>query len=265
MKNLFNYLLATVTLMILSSTVMAQDGKNPMAGSSHAYKIAPGDAANTLAWSISGGDASDYSFNTALDGDSVNITWNASAVGKTFTLIITETTPAPASCSTVKQLEINPVANSFDVILGALTDACNNNSGTVSPADSATSVITVPFDMETGGTTWNPQWEVTFDLTVNSGNARILSVALASGASGSLSDLGGGSYSVTTISSASGIGSTSVEVEVKGYSFEDVSVDIEITAAKELQYNTSALSTGSWSPSTNTIYKIPNTSDITTD
>ncbi|WP_167617067.1 hypothetical protein [Maribellus sediminis] len=248
--------------MIVSAAAMAQGGLTPFVGSTHVYTVtAEDDVNNTLAWAITSGPAGGYTVNSGASSEVVNITWNS--IG-TYTLEFRERDKTTL-CFTIKTVTVNVSANTFDVNLGSLTDACNNNSGTVSPADSATSVITVPFEMGTGETTWNPEWDVTFDLSVNSGNARILSVALASGASGSLSELGGGSYNVTGISSASGSGTTLVEVEVKGYSFEDVSVDIEITAAKELQYNTSAVSTGSWSPSTNTIYKIPSTSDITTD
>lgn len=264
MKKIFTYLIATTLFMIVSAAAMAQDGTSPFAGSSHGYKVNPGDAGNTFLWTIVGGNASDYTLNTATNVDSINITWNSSAIGTTYTLRFTETTPAPASCSTVKELPITPVGNTFDVNIGTLTDACNNNSGNVSPADSATSTITVPFDMETG-TTWSPNWEVTFSLDLTSGNGRILSVALASGALGSLTDLGGGSYTVTGIGSSSGIGTTSIDVDVKGYSFEDVTVDVEIATAKESQYNTPASSTGSWGAVTNTIYQIPNTSDIATD
>lgn len=265
MKKIFTYLFAIAALMIISVAAMAQGGASPFSGSSHGYKVTPEDGSNnTLLWEILGGSGGDYDVNTTLNGDSINITWNAGSVGKIFTLRFTETTPAPASCSTIKELEIIPVINTFDVNIGTLTDACNNNSGTVSPADSATSTITIPFEMETG-TTWSPGWEVTFTLSVGSSNARIVTVALASGAGGLLTDLGGGSFSITEIGSSSGNGLTSIDVDIKGYSFEDVTIDAEITASKESAYNTPAVSTGSWLPVTNTIYKIPDTSGITTD
>ncbi|QIA06376.1 hypothetical protein [Draconibacterium halophilum] len=261
MKKTLTYLIATAVLLIISVAAMAQGGASPMAGSTHEYKVNPGDQSNDLLWEISGGTASDYTINTALDGDSISITWNSSAVGKSFTLSFTETTPAPASCSTVKQLSVNPINNAFDVNIGTLTDACNNNSGSVSPGDSATSVVTIPFVMEKGATSWNPNWQVTFNVSIGSGNARIPSVELATGASGTLNDLGGSSYTIADI----GGGTTSIAVEVKGYSFEDVVSNIEITAAKELDYNTPASSTGGWSAVPSTIYKIPNTTDIATD
>jgi len=268
----FTYLIAIATLMIISVAAMAQGGSAPFVGSTHEYKVTPGASGNAYTWVISGGaGSSGYTINSATSGTTgtgeitLSITWNT-ASATDYTISFTETTPAPASCSTVKEIDVTVGTNNFDVNIGSLTDACNNNSGSVSPADSATSIITIPFDMETG-TTWGPNWEVAFNLAVTSSNARILSVALSSGASGTLNDLSGGNYSITGITSSAvtGTGTTSIEVEVKGYSFTDVTVDVEITSAIENEYNTPAASTGSWSAETNTIYQIPNTSDITTD
>lgn len=255
MKKIFTYLIATAALMIISALAMAQDGTNPFLNSTHTYSVTPGGS-NTYLWTVSAGGT----INGSATGTSVSVTWTSAGAQK-----VTFTETDANLCSTVKEYDVTVGTNDFDVNIGTLTDACNNNSGTVSPADSATSIITIPFDMETGGTTWSPNWDVTFNVSVTSSNARILTVALASGAPGTLNDLTGGDYSITGISSTTGSGSTSIEVEVKGYSFTDVTVDVEITAAKETQYNTPAASTGSWAAVTNTIYKIPNTSIITTD
>ncbi|WP_346859141.1 hypothetical protein [uncultured Draconibacterium sp.] len=261
MKKILTYLIATTALLMISAVAMAQDGENPFVGSTHTYNVTPdpaGVGTNTYSWAISGGGT----INGVSNGTSLSVTWTAAGPQ---TVTFTETDGTGTTCFSSVQLPVTVIANDFDVNIGTLADGCNNNSGTVSPVDSANSIIAIPFEMETGGTTWSPNWEVFFDLSVTSVNARLVTVALTSGANGTLNDLGGGAYSITGINGASGVGETSIDVEVKGYSFEDVTIDAEITAAKELQYDTPAGSTGSWVPSTITIYKIPNTSPITTD
>ena len=204
MKKKFTYLIATAALMIFSVAAMAQGGETPFLNSTHSYTVTMEDGANNTAlWVIADGTgtplATQPAFTTDVTGNTatMEITW--ATVGS-FKVQFTETAQSTA-CVTAKELDVTVNTNDFDVSIGSLTDACNNNSGSISPADSATSIITIPFDMETG-TTWGPNWEVTFYVAVTSSNARILSVALASGASGALSDLTGGAYSITNIASS---------------------------------------------------------------
>ena len=259
MKKIFTYLLATAALIILTVAAMAQDGTSPFAGSSHGYKVTPGDAGNTLLWEIVGGNPSDYTVNTTTNSDSINITWNASAVGTTYTLRLTETSPAPTSCSTVKEIDIDPVANTFDVSTSNPSATCNDADGQINYSGStATTSITFTVDMTTSNASYSPDWEFVFSLTPGTG-ATINNIAASSG---SLS--GSGPYTLTGLSSASGNGTVNITMDVTGDINSSLDVNLEITSAKELTYGTPDADSNDWA-ATQTINPIPATSAITTD
>ena len=259
MKKIFTYLFAIAALMIISAAAMAQGGASPFVGSTHGYKIIPGNAANDFQWEIIGGIAGDdYVVNSAtLTGDSINITW-LTADGNPYTLRFTETDKTTLQCATIKELTINVQASTFEVSTSEQADQCNSAVDTANPGSNTTNVTFV-VQMKTGLTTFNPDWEITFSLSA--GGA--VSLGTVTATNGDLS--GTGPYILTNISAnGDGTGSTSITVPVNGNAFTSLSPVFTITGAKELQYNTPDSDSGNWGAAA-TINPIPNTSNITTD
>ncbi|WP_167610992.1 hypothetical protein [Maribellus sediminis] len=260
MKKIYTYLIATAALMIISAAAMAQGGQNPLVGSTHYYKVVPGKSGNTFQWSVTGGVAgTDYTINSAsTTTDSLNITW-LTKVGNPHKIIFQET-DATTNCITTKELTLNVVDNTFDVSIASPDDECNSATDTT---DANNNFTTTDFSvsMVSGSTTWNPNWEITFNVA--SGNIAS-TIDDVSSTSGTLTDNGGGSFTLTGITSASGEGAATISVRVAGSAFDELSAVVEITEAKELDYNTPDKDTNDWT-ATGIINPIPNTSSIITD
>jgi hypothetical protein len=120
----------------------------------------------------------------------------------------------------------------------------------------ATTSITFTVDMATGTAGFNPNWEITFTLSPGTG-ATIANVAASEG---TLS--GSGPYTITGITSATGTGTVDITMDVTGDIYTVLDVDLEITSATELTYNTSDVDSDDWT-ATQTINALPNTSEIT--
>jgi hypothetical protein len=252
MKKFTINLFAITALIIISTSAMAQGGLTPLVGSTHVYTVTAGSGSNDLEWTVS--PATGFSL-TGDDTDEATITWTTAG---TYTLTFTETNTT-TSCATVKTATINVAANSFDVSTASPDAFCNTADGQVNYVGStATTAISIPVNMVTGISTFNPNWEITFTLTPNSGTT-ISSVAASSG---TLS--GTGPYTVTALSSASGTGTFNITMSVSGDIYSPRDVVLAITSAKELKYNTPDVDTNDWT-ATQTINSIPNTSAITTD
>ena len=252
MKKTFTYLIAAVAFMLISVGTMAQGGANPYVGSAHDYTVTPGNVVNGLAWTVS--PATGFTINSGQTASTVNITWTAAG---TYTLTLTETDGN--SCSTVKELTIT-VTSSFEVSTSSSTLICNAAIDTVTPANNITSVDFV-VDMATGVSGWNPNWEITFTIATGIGSPTIGTVTSTDG---TMTDNGGGSYTLGPIVSASGVGSATIAVQVIGDAFTAMTAILTITAAEELDYNTPDTDSGDWG-ATATINPIPKTSDISTD
>ena len=238
--------------MIIGTSVIAQGGLDPLVGSTHVYSVSPESGSNDLQWTVS--PATGFSL-TGDESDEVTITWNTAG---TYTLTFTETNTS-TGCATVKTVTINVSANSFDVSTASPAAFCNSADGQVNYIGStATTGIIIPVSMITGISTFNPNWEITFTLTPNSGTT----ITAVAATSGTLS--GTGPYTITGLSSASGAGTVNITMNVTGDIYSPRDVALAITSAKELTYNTPDADTNDWN-ATQTINSIPNTSAITTD
>lgn len=254
MKKTFTYLIAIAALMIISASAMAQGGANPFVGSSHGYKIVPGDAGNTMAWSVAQGVLNaDYEINYS-NGDTINIKWLTAGID---TLIFSET-DAVTGCLTVRELEIIVQPNTFDVSTSDPAATCNSKDGTINPSGDATTAITFTVNMTTGIADWNPDWEIEFQL-LSSGSKLIADVAASQG------DLTKtGFYRLTNLSSSGGNGTVDITMNVTEDVFTLLEIDLVINSAIELDYSLSDIDTDDWT-ATQTINALPNTSPITTD
>lgn len=252
MKKLTINLIVIMSLMIIGTTAMAQGGLTPLVGSTHVYTVTPGNGSNDLEWTVT--PATGFSL-SGDDTDEATITWTTAG---TYTLTFTETNTT-TSCATVKTATINVAANSFDVYTASPADFCNSADGQINYVGStATTAISIPVNMVTGISTFNPNWEITFTLTPNSGTT----ISAVATTSGTLS--GTGPYTVTALQSASGAGTFNITMNVAGDIYSSREVALTITSAKELKYNTPDVDTTDWT-ATQTINSIPNTSAITTD
>ena len=256
MKNFTFTLFAITALITISVGAMAQGGSTPLAGSTHTYTVTPESTSNTITWSVV--EAGGYIINSqsvATTTSVANITWTTAG---SYTLRVTETNTT-TGCTTVKSIPITVTANSFDISTASPTAFCNSADGQVNYSGStATTSISIPVNMVTGISTFNPNWEFTFLLSPNSGTT-ISSVAASSGL---LS--GTGTYTVTGLTSASGVGSVNITMNVSGDIFSVRDVVLEITSAKELSYNTNDVDTNDW-VATQMVNAIPQTSTILTD
>ncbi|WP_297097680.1 hypothetical protein [uncultured Draconibacterium sp.] len=255
MKKTLTNLIVTAAFIIISAVVMAQGGEAPYVGSAHDYSVTPGNGSNGLSWQVDGAETgTGFMINSGQTESTVNITWMQAG---TYMLTVTETDAN--SCSTTKQLEVN-VSSAFEVSITGPEMACNSAADTANAANNITSVDYV-IKMTTGVSTWSPNWEVAFTVSGGTGSPSIEDVNV-SGVS--LTDTGGGSYSLTGLSSTSGNGTVTVTVDVAGDAFSLLTSVFTITSAKELQYNTTDTDGGDWG-ATATINPIPNTSAIQTD
>jgi len=251
MKKNALYLIALLAMMIGSMDVVAQGGLTPLVNSTHTYTVTPGGA-NTLAWTVA--PASGFTVNSGASTASVNITWTTAG---TYTLTFTETTGA--SCATAKTATIVVGANTFDVSTSSPTATCNAADGQANFSGSTTTTaITYTVNMATGNASWSPNWEFAFTLTPSAG-ATIAGVAASVG---TLS--GSGPYTVTAIPSASGARTMTVTMNVTGDIYTQHTVDLAITSAKELVYDTPDKDSNDWAAA-QTINPVPNTSTISTD
>lgn len=252
MKKFKTSLFVFMILMIIGTSAFAQGGFSPIAGSTHVYSVSPGSGSNDLQWTVS--PATGFSI-TGEDTDEATIIWTTAG---TYTLTFTETNNS-TSCATVKTATVNVAANSFDVSTTSPDAYCNSADGEINFVGSKTTTsISIPANMITGIPTFNPNWEITFTLTPNSGTT----ISAVATTSGTLS--GTGPYTVTALPSASGAGTFNITMNVAGDIYSPREVALTITSAKELKYNTPDVDTTDWT-ATQTINSIPNTSAITTD
>lgn len=260
MKKTLTYLIVTIAFIAISGLVMAQGGGNPLVNSTHGYKVIPGDSENHFLWEITGGTEDvDYVVNSAnLTGDSLNITW-LSTTGNPYKLTFKETDTS-TGCETSKELTLNVVANTFDVSISNPVATCNSANDTTDASNNF-SIIDFTVNMTTGSSSWNPNWEITFNVA--SGNVSS-TVDNVSSATGTLNDNGGGSYTLTDIPSSSLNNEITISVRLAGAAFTELSADVNITEAKELEYNTPDKDNDDWTAA-GIINPIPNTSAIITD
>jgi len=248
MKKTKILLITLLGLMIASMGAMAQPGGlTPLVNSTHTYSVTPGDAGNSKAWSIT--QPSGYTIISGASTASVVIKWTTAG---TYTLTYTETAPITL-CKTVIEKTIVVSGNTFDVVTPAtLAAICNEASGVPNYASSDVST-TVQFvvNMATGVSSWNPNWEFNFTLTPSNGTT-------ISNVTSSAGTLTSGPYKVTGLSSASGVGTVTITLELTGGVNAAHTVDFAITSATELQYNTPSNNTGN-KAATQTINGIPAT------
>ena len=249
------YLISLLALVFVSIGASAQGGLTPLVNSSHTYTVTPGGA-NTFAWTITGGIPADYTFNSALNTASVNITWKTAG---SYTLEFRETATTGSCIALVTKL-VTVSGNTFDVVTPlTLAAICNEASGVPNYA-TGTVATTVQFVVNMATASWNPNWEFNFTLTP-SATATIGTIAASSG---TLSGPVAGVYKVTGVSSASGTGTTTITLELTGGVNTVHTVDFTITSAKDLIYNTPSNNVGN-KTATQTINAIPATTAISTD
>ena len=162
-------------------------------------------------------------------------------------------------CGTVNATGTITVINTFDVSTQSPGQICNAADGQINYTESDVATpITFTVDMTTGNMAWSPNWEITFTLTPGPG-ATIDNITTSAG-----SFTTPGPYRITNIPSSNGQGSVDITLEVTGNIYSDLTVLFEITAAKELGYDTPDKDNDDWT-ATQTVLAIPNTGEITTN
>lgn len=252
MKKTLTYLITIAALMLISAGAMAQGGANPFVGSTHGYKIIPGNSGNTFQWTVAGSAV--YTVNSvSATTDSINITWDAAGID---TLVFTEI-DAVTGCQTVKELEIIIQPNTFDVTISDSTIACNSADGAINFTGSDTTTL-VSFTVDTIGVDWDHDWEIEFTLISAATLENITFTDGTLSGSGTVGD----PYVLTDISGSSP--NVVISMDVKGNAFVQQTVVMDLIAATELKYNTPALLNEN-SQSISYVNAIPDTSGITTD
>ena len=235
-------------LTLVSYGAMGQGGLAPLVNSTHTYSVTPGNVSNTMAWAVTGGLPADYGSNSGVATASANITWKNAG---TYFLEFTET--SASGCITLVKNTIVVGTNSFDVSTPAILAAtCNAASGVPNAPTNPKTTISFTVNMASGNATWNPNWEFNFTLTPSVG-ATISNVVTSSG---TLS--GTGTYTITGVTSAAGVGSVTVNLDVTGSATAVQTVAFAITLAKELQYQTTESNSAN-NGATQTINAIPAT------
>ncbi len=243
MKKQLTYLITLVAMLVLSVGAFAQGGLSPYVGSSHSYSVTPGNAGNSFQWALSGGGTL-----TNATSTTANVSWTTPG---TYTLTFTET-DVTTSCATVKQVPIT-VTSAFDVTLASVDSVCNSAEGVVNfGGTDTTTTISYVINMSTG-TTWSPDWQVTFTL----GGATVAEVSN----DGNVVTASGSSYTISGLSSTSGSGSVTVDVKVTGSAFSQQNLLLTITDAEENDFSSTFLGNGTKSD-TGVVYAIPQTSPI---
>ncbi|WP_321309756.1 hypothetical protein [Marinifilum fragile] len=126
MKSLFKVFMVIAGVLLFVNTQAQNTGTNPFVNSTHTYNITKGSiVGTTLAWSVTDGTAgTNFNFVGATDQTSVQVQWLT--VG-TYTLQVTETRTdvagGLAGCPTTRNITVNVIANTFDVIAALVTDA----------------------------------------------------------------------------------------------------------------------------------------------
>ena len=259
MKKIATYLIALMALVTVSTGAMAQGGLTPLAGSTHVYTITPESGSNTLAWTVlEGTDGTEYDIVSGATSSAVSIKWNTSG---TYTVQFSET-DATTLCETVKTASVTVSANTFDVSTSSPTAVCNAADGQVNfSGTDATTSISFTVDMTTAKTGFSPNWEFSFTITPTPSSGVTIATVKAGATTLTPSS---GTFTATGLTSTSGDGTVNITMDVTGDIYTAIDVALEITAAKELTYNTSDVDSNDWS-ATQTINAIPNTSAITTD
>lgn len=246
MKKTTIYLIAVLALMFASVGAMAQPGGlTPLVGSTHKYSVTPGGA-NTLAWTVS--QPSGYTISGGST-ETATIIWTTAG---TYTLTFTETI-ASTGCKTQVEKKIVVSPNTFDVYATSPAVTCNIAENVINPPTNYTNHVSINVDMTTG-TSWSPTWEFVFGLTGTNGTISSVKVD-------GTSQTGSSPYSITGISSTSGLKTVTVECDITGDPTLVQTVVLSINSAKELTYNTPSNAAGSQS-ATQTINAIPATSAI---
>lgn len=249
MKKRAIILMLVPMMTLIGVGAFGQGGLTPLVNSTHTYSVTPGNVANTMAWTVTGGVPADYVINSGAATATTNIIWKTPG---TYTLEFRET--SPTSCITLVQNTVVVNNNSFDVSTPAtLAATCNAASGVPNAPANPKTTISFTVNMVTGNVAWNPNWEFTFTLTPSVG-ATISNVVASAGTIS-----GADPYTVTGATSAAGAGLVTITLDVTGDATIVQTVAFAITAAKELQYQTTESNVAN-NGSTQTINAIPATS-----
>lgn len=256
MKKSITYLIAIAALMVISVGAMAQDGGTPYAGSTHTYSITPdaNSTGKTYLWTLSGGGTIDGS----ATGSSVVIDWGTTA--GTYTLTFTET-DGNTSCLSVRDLEVEVIANSFYLNMEANASECHDSTGQVL-ADGATGPTTLYFTVSMNkDAAWTiDSWEFDFTVAVAGTDYTLTSVKVDGGA-----DLGtSGTYVDQSIVGTND--EIEIAVEITGAVTAGTDVTVQISNGEAI-VGTAVTPDNGTGPDTQilTVNPLPDTSDITTD
>lgn len=143
------FLLTAVVITAFSASISAQNtGDTPIVGSSHDYWVnatsesnQTSGTGNTYTWWVSTNTAdlavqetagTDFTVNSGIyagvggeDNFTIDITWNNSAAGKTYYVVVEETDAE--GCKNLKAMAVQPVASDFAIQFVAL--AANGDAG----------------------------------------------------------------------------------------------------------------------------------------
>lgn len=291
MKTLRNLCIAIVAFVGLSGSALAQStGTAPYIGAQHSYTV-DNHTGNTYTWSVT----TDYQGNTPIDyttvatlssttGNSINITWDAPAVGTTyFVHVVEENTDG---CSNHKVLAVKPVngfalelasVNASDVVLdgtsGKELEQCAPDAS-VTGYDDTANTFTYGYGTNTfyyritasgiGSNGWSPQ----FTIGTTDGDASYAATwgTTSAGTGNTVANLDG--TTANDIVVAGGNASVWIKVVVtnaEGITANDIVVtllDAANTSEDEFGNDVTSI-TGS--AATQTVKARPNTSGIATN
>lgn len=252
MKKKLTYLIVAVAFIAISNVAKAQDGTSPYAGSTHSYSVTPdaNSANKSYLWEVSGGGT----ISGASDETSVIIDWGT--IPGTYTITFTETDEI-TSCATVRELEVEIIANTFYVDMEADAAECHDSTGLVLANDASgptTLYFTVNLNKDAG---WNiDSWEYDFSVAVAGIDYTITSVKVDGG-----SDLGAGPH--TNVSVAGSAASSEIAVVISGPVTAGTDVTVTVSNGEAIVGTSTTQDNGSGNKDqVLTVNPLPNTSEI---
>ena len=252
MKKKLTYLIVAIAFIAISSVAKAQDGTSPYAGSTHSYSVTPdaNSANKSYLWEVSGGGT----ISGVDDETSVLIDWGTTP--GIYTITFTETDES-TSCATVRELQVEVIANTFYVDMAADAAECHDSTGLVlanGALGPTTLYFTVNLNKDAG---WNiDSWEYDFSVAVAGTDYSVSSVKVDGG-----SELGAGPHA--NISVAGTQASSEIAVVITGPVSAGTDVTVTVSNGEAVDGTSTTPDNGSGNKDqVLTVNPLPNTSEI---
>ena len=261
MKTIFKSLFALLALVLITNVAKAQNtAGTPYAGSTHVYTVDVENTSNTLTWEICSGSSwnggnviTDYALTNDIsdsDNSKASITWGTGLAAGDYTIRFTE---YDGSCYSYRTSTITIKTNAFDLIVSGQADNCADASvNGLATTQSNPGFTTRTFTVTNSDFTNVASWSYTLTVNVNttpSGNEAAYTIAV-DGTSKNSGDVIAATGETSTIIVTVDNDKVLLAEQVVGVSFVN-------QTAGFTESNTGNNSDVS------SIYKLPNTGDIT--